>query len=753
MAMHKRYSGDFLDIRGQAWTCEIWQEASEGYEEVGELDFPADTPLVIEWTRKEKHEVICGSTATLTLASPGDRTYFDLYTVRPGQIRLDVYRGDSLYWSGMLDPEHASEPYSSGSNYNVTLTFSDFGILKRLKYNMTGMKTAQQILEDALTRSGISFGSVNQSMISLYNGTTRCTLDKLSVRSEDFYDEESKPMTVWDALAGVLQPLALRMVQRGGTVYVYDLNGIMSGAQPSTIAWAADDQSISVDKTYNNCKVTFSPYAGGDFFAKFEYTGSYSEDIVHLGNDDPTGRYGVECYTYYPSYQQGWDDSNLSFTIFLHDTARGLAAKHASAKYFHTQPLLGGSEEEGVALWFYTGGHGSLESGFPVRKCAQTVPAATAEVLRTQRAYIPEMDSSTAALYRIRIAESVLIDCRYNPFEDASDYNEEHNQGVLREYLLFTVPAVVQLYDAAGNVIAHYSNKAARQEQGDEDTIHTIANTIGTWSSGEADDDDCLLFFYAESLAEDLAEVADSPATAMNGFVQNRQACNVPTGKISASIFSQPAGQYIPYPSQAGYLEVSIRAGLEFFQEYRLRQWQMDYFTGEPLQNTGGIGPKNLRWVLFGAPEVELVKANATGSAVDDEDVEYSGVINEDAEESLDISTVVGTMPTIVPTARGLLYDAQTGQPVRQLTRAGRTDCPEQLLIGTMFSQYADRADVLTGTMQMRASTVSGPGLLADAALSGKVLIPLAEAETIRTCEDEIEAAELKVEEYISEEE
>ncbi len=749
MAMHKRYSGDFLDIRNQTWTCEIWQEASEDYEEVGELDFPADTPLVIEWTRKEKHEVICGSTATLTLVSPDDRTYYDLYTVRPGQIRLDVYRGSSLYWSGMLDPEHAIEPYSSGKNYNVTLIFSDFGIMKRLKYNMTGLKTAQQILTDALSRSGIKYGSVNQSMISLYNGTTRCTLDKLSVRSENFYDEESKPMTVWEALDGILQPLALRMIQRCGLIYLYDLNGIKNGAQASTIAWASDDQVISVDRTYNNCKVTFSPYAGGDFFAKFEYTGEYSEELVNLGNDAPSG--SLEYYTYYPSYQQGLDWSNLSFTIFLHNTARGLASKYSQAKYFHIVPLFGGSEKEGIALWFYSGGHGSLESGFPRRKCAGSVPGVNAEILRTERVYVPAMDSAIASLYRIRITESVLIDCRYNPFEDASAYNEEQHQNRLREYLLFTVPAIVQLYDAEGHVLMHYTNKSDRQAQGDEDTIHTIAGTIGSWESGAASADDCLLFYYAERLPEDLAERTNTLTTVINGFVENHQACNVATGKISASIFAQPAGQYIPYPPNAGYLEVSISAGLEFFQVDRLILWSTGYFTGEPWQNTMGYGPHNLRWALFGAPKISLVKTDTTGSDVEDEDVEYSGVINADAEESLDISTVVGTMPTTVPTARGLLFDAQTGQPISQLTRAGRTDCPEQLLIGTMFSQYADRVDVLTGTMQMRAATVSGPGLLADSALTGKVLIPLSEAETIRTCEDVIEAAELLVEEYESE--
>lgn len=735
MAMHKRYSGDFLDIKGQAWTCEIWQESSSDYEEVGVLDFPADPTLTIEWLKTEKHEVICGSTATLTLNSPDDRTYYDLYSVRPGQIRLDVYRGDSLYWSGMLDPEHALEPYSSGKNYNVTLIFSDFGILKRLKYNMSGIKTAQQILTDALTRSGIVYGSVDQSMISLYKGTTRCTLDKLAVRSENYYDEEQQPMTVAEALEGILQPLALRMIQRAGTIYVYDLNGALAGAQTSAIAWASDDQVISVDRTYNNCKVAFSPYAGGDFFAKFEYTGEYSEDIVNLSNEDPSATKGVECYTYYPSYQPIWDDTNLSFTIFLDNAARGLAAIHSSSKYFHIQPLLGGSEEEGVALWFYTGGHGSLESGFPARKCAQTTPAATAEVMRTARTFLPKMSAGAAAMYRIRVAMSLLLDARYNPFEDASEYNErEHHEYVSGRYLVVAVPAMIQLYDASGNVLMHYTNKSDRRA-GESDDIHTIANTKGSWVSGSAAADDCLLYYYKEDVATELSG-------ALDGFVKNRQACNVAIGKISASIFAQDAGQYIPYPDQEGYLEISIRAGIVGHTTTSLVAWHDHDFThGEDLSTFA----EYVRWALFGAPEVDLVKSNTNGTAIDDEDVEYSGVINADAEEALEISTVVGTMPTVIPTAKGLLLDAATHEPIDKLTRAGRTDCPEQLLIGAMFSQYGDRSDVLSGTMEMPSG---GFKLLTDASLPGKVLIPLAEEMSVRMAEDIVEAAELQEEEY-----
>lgn len=43
-----RYRGEFLSRTGVVWRADIMQEADTEFEEVGELTFPADEPLVIE---------------------------------------------------------------------------------------------------------------------------------------------------------------------------------------------------------------------------------------------------------------------------------------------------------------------------------------------------------------------------------------------------------------------------------------------------------------------------------------------------------------------------------------------------------------------------------------------------------------------------------------------------------------------------------------------------------------------------------
>ena len=95
MAQYLRYSGKYLSRKNVVWEVGISQEADGAYPAVGVLNFPADEPLLIEWKHTDKHEVICGSTATLTVTSPGDRTYEDLYTAERAAL-LERYAGPGV---------------------------------------------------------------------------------------------------------------------------------------------------------------------------------------------------------------------------------------------------------------------------------------------------------------------------------------------------------------------------------------------------------------------------------------------------------------------------------------------------------------------------------------------------------------------------------------------------------------------------------------------------------------------------------
>ena len=266
------------------------QEADAEFASVGQLEFPADAPLVIEWQREDKEKVICGSNATLKIISPGDRTYEDLYTIEVGRIRMDVYRDNVLYWSGAIDPEFYEEPYEQAQGYEVSLTFSDFGILDRIKYDLQGIRTLREIVQYAITRASIQYGGIDTSHVSTtFADGAPIANGGLSVRSENFVDEDGEASTLYEVLEGILQPLAIRIVQRAGKVYLYDLNGLYNDGTAKAITWDGDSQTMSTDKVANNVVVSFSPYSSAELFSdELEYKGKYDIEHTNLTSNAPT---------------------------------------------------------------------------------------------------------------------------------------------------------------------------------------------------------------------------------------------------------------------------------------------------------------------------------------------------------------------------------------------------------------------------------------------------------------------------------
>lgn len=151
------------------------------------------------------------------------------------------------------------------------------------------------------------------------------------------------------------------------------------------------------------------------------------------------------------------------------------------------------------------------------------------------------------------------------------------------------------------------------------------------------------------------------------------------------------------------------------------------------------------RWLLLKAPVVELVKNNYVYSEASGDDIEYTGVVNADAKEDIEIDTVCGTAENPMPTAKGSYLWTGTGLQVRTLERAGRTTQAEQLLIGTLYSQYAGRKAKLTGTVRLLPG---GVRTYTDAAMPGVRFCVMADAQDAIAAESEVELVELRPDEY-----
>ena len=158
MSLYIRYKSRFKDIDQTMYNIEIWQESDNAF--AVEDIVLAREAITIEWSKRDKLEPIRSSAATLRILCQSDRKFTDLYTVAVKTVRLDIYRAGSLYWSGTIDTELYEEPYSISKGYVVSLTFSDFAVLSRIKWGGSGFKTIADVLNICINSTGIRYGAV-----------------------------------------------------------------------------------------------------------------------------------------------------------------------------------------------------------------------------------------------------------------------------------------------------------------------------------------------------------------------------------------------------------------------------------------------------------------------------------------------------------------------------------------------------------------------------------------------------------------
>lgn len=858
------HSGQFLSKNDVIYQIDIWKLSTDetntpGVTNIGgdseeeettpqELTFPADEPVVIEWEERSKEEVVCGSSATIRIESMTDRAYIDLYAEEPGTIGVDIYTiaefGDdsskSLYWSGTLDTEQYEEPYERLQNYDVSLTFTDFGIFERLKYNLRGIQTFQAIIQDALTRAQLSHLTLDTSLISSYHPVPSVAVSQqqsptpikaipstLAVNSDNFYDEDGEPLTLNEALQGILQPLAQRIIQRAGTIYIYDLNAMAELAMadlgqgeattPSSssvagddiattptstpVNWSADTQTLAVDRIYNSVRITFSPYTKPNILndEQCEYTDPVDETATNL-NDKHSANTGK--WSFYPDYNSSWgqygtsDASGISFTIHKgHGT--GLHPAH-DYDYFRIVPQGDGSEAQGIAWMFMTGGHGSLRSGTPER--VGYVPQYVGvTILKTDRIFLPpihELEDTTpwggqsgsgttrpvANRWMLRLTQEILADPRYNPFTTKGANNEDGNYDAIKDYCnILYQPANIRIYDSptGGNVTQHYSNRTVAAKKTHTTARIYLRDTLGEWVNGDNQHTvakaGCWLAWYnqdADNRNQD---------TGICGWKGNRHCIGADFGHLAQELKTIEDGQYIPYPPDGGWLEIELLSGIASIdKESDLAQNGGEYYLERCNQDDFEHCLDRLRWLLYKAPTLDIIDNSYLHNLAQADDIEYSAEINTLAKEELAIDTICGTIPNDnspyynKPSALGTIFIPETAVPyvavsqqqsssqsssqqsssqssinpyirLAHLTRASNTDSPENLLIATLFSQFATRHTVLSG----EADIINTPLLpLTEQNQPGKLFIITADIQNLIEDTSDLTITELSPDSY-----
>lgn len=322
IATKPRYRGHIprRGTDGGWYTVEIFLDTDAGHEDeytTMRLDHPDTDPLVIEWDELKPETPLQGATATLRVISPGDRFFTRLYATRPGQVWMQVSHTrrplmdapGTPVWQGSLDPEFYEEPYERADGYDVELTFSDFAYMSRLKYSGSGMRSLDYVLRRALEDAGFPPSvELLRFMTSSWieSGEYGIIQDLTYCNSANWYDEEGEPLTVREVVEAMLRPLALHMTQRDGRIVVFDTHALWN-TPARDVYWTSDTQTLAAAETYNNVRITFSPYADSDMTnVDFEYTGRTDTAYTWIN------------YLYWPLRWDSAEDSDgigMQFTV------------------------------------------------------------------------------------------------------------------------------------------------------------------------------------------------------------------------------------------------------------------------------------------------------------------------------------------------------------------------------------------------------------------------------------------------------
>ena len=752
-----RYMGEFLSVSGVVWRAEILQEADAAFETVGSLEFDADQPLVIEWGNKSKEEVICGATATLKIISPGDRTYEDLYSIDVGRVRLDVYRNNVLYWSGCIDTEFYEEPYEQLNGYTVSLSFTDLGVLDRLKYDLANMQTLYDVVSYCIGRCGINCGGIDDSLIStsLTPSGSALSLTDIKVRSDNFYDEDGEALTLGEVIEGILQPLALRMIQRAGKVYIYDINGLYTKAAKKQIVWDGSSQTLGVDVVYNDAKITWSTYAqSGNLSPENCWPESIETppNVASMNNLSGGSMNGAQYFSYhYKAALKDWiDATDYGFTLWLAQQGNNAELVNQNMRFFRIVPQYDGTECEGIAIsWrairgYKYGDSNNWQAGYsqsvynPVQNFLPGfLTAIGTPLFKSSPIWIPPVTNADKLVLRVGL--EMLLDPRVNPFESAANnelikYKDWYSNWNTHGNFVY-VPVTIKFQPDGSDTVYVWDNRSIVQTAVDS-PVKSINGTYGSWVKLTNDETPNAWGWLAYYDAKDRKETSG-----VLGWKKNRPAINPHTADTYSILTNAEDGQYIPYPNYGG-------GGGKLWVEVRDGNWQISDGNAT-LKNVNYNNPKSL-WdkislLLFKLPEIEIMNSTQFEKTIDTDDVEYNAQLNSAAKEPIELDTICGTSAEGVPTARGAYFNVATGKQITQLSRAGRTTQAEDLLIGTLYSQFAQRRTTLSGEAQLMYDPIA---VYTEANQDGKLFMATEDVQDVRMdCSDAV-YVEIRPDEY-----
>lgn len=137
MAYKKKYNFTFIPTGlTEVHLVEIWQDTGDAV--VAEEVKAGSPPFVVQLPdMSNKFQTVRGTGCIINLLSDTDMKFFDgLYHVDPKEFLIYHYIDSVLNWVGYLNPEMFTEPYDQSENYIIQTTGNDgFNLMDRLFFN------------------------------------------------------------------------------------------------------------------------------------------------------------------------------------------------------------------------------------------------------------------------------------------------------------------------------------------------------------------------------------------------------------------------------------------------------------------------------------------------------------------------------------------------------------------------------------------------------------------------------------------
>lgn len=667
-----QYTGGFYSSEGVLWEVRIARLGMSAGDTYDGLAFDGSDPMQIELHEAEKWEPVQRSAATLHLVCPSDRLFTCLYTDEPATVRLTVYRNGSVYWSGTLDPEQYEEPYERADGYVVTLTFGDFGVLERLPFDGArhSWLAVSDIINGCTSRAKLNGVATYNITSAFANDGAALTAAAVKVRTDNFWDEDGEPVSWLDALTAVLQPLALRIVQVAGKIHVYDLNGLYNTATKA-INWRGASSTLSVDKVYSKLTATLSAYGDATVLEsnishdEIDYADTPQNVIVYA-----PGRYG------YKGFKAEWGAASNAADMGLTPTSDSRAA------YYRQTAIYSGSDDGAIA---------GLIKLNPDKYVAPQFAYHSNPLYLDENGHLSKLTSllqsdlywlgKTRDSYRLRVKLEVLLDARYNPWEEASADNEQGNYNAqCKHWLICYLPVVIYLDGVDGkryyfnNGTLPYTNKIPEGLSG-KWVEGTTTGWLWSW-----------LCYY------DWKERGSkSPCV---GWMTNRPGIGLTSAALPDWWQQRGDGEFLPMPPVAGNIRVVIGAGIAPLDlDGKIWDGRSTSYAAKAVQ--GMLTP---RWLLYHSLSVDVVDVN--GIPVAAEDTEYKLDIKPTLKEPLTVELTCGTDDSQLPTARALLWRGNSVMPniTRGIVDGAKVAAPaEKWLLCSIASQYSGVKNRLTG--------------------------------------------------------